>query len=187
MRRRTSVRRNEREEKGDQISQNEQVSETVSRQEVLKVQHRSMRKNSSNDEALHLGGGACSAAGEVRRTWLTSTLLWRKTRTNDGEIRTKTGGLTEERRFREGTTIGTWGELRIYLISGSRMIDEVFSASTIIETFRKIKEGVDADVPVDAQNASTATWKTADSFVRPAKGWRVQREAVPPGQQPDAL
>ena len=42
------------------------------------------------------------------------------------------------------------------------MIDEVFSASTIIEPFRKIKEGVDADVAVDAQNA--ATWKTADSF-----------------------
>ena len=24
-------------------------------------------------------------------------------------------------------------------------------------------------------------------FVRPAKGWRVQREVVPPGQQPEAL
>src|SRR2546426_5682858 len=44
------------------------------------------------------------------------------------------------------------------------MIDELFSASTISEPFRNIKEGVDADVPVDAQNASTATWKTADSF-----------------------
>src|SRR2546426_3372923 len=63
-----------------------------------------------------------------------------------------------------GTTIGTWGDLRVYLISGSRMIDELFSASTISEPFRNIKEGVDADVPVDAQNASTATWKTADSF-----------------------
>ena len=34
----------------------------------------------------------------------------------------------------------------------------------MIDTFREIKEAVDADVPVDAQNASTATWKTADSF-----------------------
>jgi hypothetical protein len=32
------------------------------------------------------------------------------------------------------------------------------------EAFREIKEGVDADVAVDAQNAATATWKTADSF-----------------------
>jgi hypothetical protein len=44
------------------------------------------------------------------------------------------------------------------------MINEVFSASTMIETFREIKEGVDADVALDAQNAPTATWKTADSF-----------------------
>jgi hypothetical protein len=63
-----------------------------------------------------------------------------------------------------GTTVGTWGDLRVYLISGSRMIDELFSASTNSELFRNIKEGVDADVPVDAQNATTATWKTADSF-----------------------
>ena len=34
----------------------------------------------------------------------------------------------------------------------------------MIEMFRDIKEGVDADVPVDAQNAPTGTWKTADSF-----------------------
>src|ERR1700682_5440227 len=57
----------------------------------------------------------------------------------------------------------TWRDLRGYLISGSRMINEVFSASTIIEIFRDIQEGVDADVVVDAQNAPTATLKTADS------------------------
>ena len=34
----------------------------------------------------------------------------------------------------------------------------------LVNIFRNIKEAVDADVPVDAQNASTATWKTADSF-----------------------
>jgi hypothetical protein len=27
-----------------------------------------------------------------------------------------------------GTTVGTWGDLRVSLISGSRMIDELFSA-----------------------------------------------------------
>jgi hypothetical protein len=63
-----------------------------------------------------------------------------------------------------GTTVGTWGDLRVYLISGARLIAELFSASTLSELFRNIKEGVDADVPVDAQNATTATWKTADSF-----------------------
>ena len=63
-----------------------------------------------------------------------------------------------------GTTIGTGGDLQVYPISGSRMVDDVFRASTMIDTFREIKEAVDADVPVDAQNASTATWKTADSF-----------------------
>src|SRR2546425_3782867 len=66
--------------------------------------------------------------------------------------------MPQERRAGPGATSG------VYLISGSRMIDELFSASTISEPFRNIKEGVDADVPVDAQNASTATWKTADSF-----------------------
>jgi hypothetical protein len=44
------------------------------------------------------------------------------------------------------------------------MIDEVFSASTMSENFSPHKEGVDADVAADAQNASTATWKTADRF-----------------------
>ena len=63
-----------------------------------------------------------------------------------------------------GTTIGTGGDLQVDPISGSRMINEVVSASTMIVTFREIKEGVDADVTVDAQNAPTATWKTADSF-----------------------
>ena len=63
-----------------------------------------------------------------------------------------------------GTTIGTGGDLQVYPISGSRMINEVVSAATMIETFREIKEGVDADVTVDAQNAPTATLKTADSF-----------------------
>ena len=48
------------------------------------------------------------------------------------------------------------------------MIDEGFGASTISEhlvnTFRDTKEGMDADVPVDAQNASTATWKLQTVF-----------------------
>ena len=79
-----------------------------------------------------------------------------------------------------GTTIGTGGDLQVYPISGSRMINEVVSASTMIETFREIKEGVDADVTVDAQNAPTATWKTADSFPQAPTpiifSWRKKEE-----------
>ena len=63
-----------------------------------------------------------------------------------------------------GTTIQPWGDLRVSLISGSRMVNEVFKASTGMERFRDITEGVDAAVTVDAQNAPTATWNTADSF-----------------------
>jgi hypothetical protein len=44
------------------------------------------------------------------------------------------------------------------------MIDEVSVPQPLVKTFRNIKEGVDADVAMDAQNAPTATWKTADSF-----------------------
>ena len=40
-----------------------------------------------------------------------------------------------------GTTVGTWGDLRVYLISGSRMIDEVFSASTISDNFSQHQRG----------------------------------------------
>jgi hypothetical protein len=40
---------------------------------------------------------------------------------------------------------------------------------------------VEAAGAMDAQNASTAPWKPQNGFVRPAKGWRVQRESVPPG------
>ena len=58
-----------------------------------------------------------------------------------------------------GTTIGTWDDLQVYLISSSRMMKEVVSASTISESFRKIEEGVDAVVPVDAQNAPTSDFE----------------------------
>jgi hypothetical protein len=42
--------------------------------------------------------------------------------------------------------VGTWGDLRVYPISDSRLSNEVCSASTTNETFREIKEGVDADL-----------------------------------------
>jgi len=60
-------------------------------------------------------------------------------------------------------------------------------ASTDTETFRADKEGVDADVPVDAKNASTSDFENCRQFCASSKGWRVQRERVPPGQQPEAL
>jgi hypothetical protein len=56
------------------------------------------------------------------------------------------------------TTIATSDDLQVYLISGSRMVNEAvsaFSASTMIERFRDIEESVDAAAPVDAQNAPT--------------------------------
>jgi hypothetical protein len=36
------------------------------------------------------------------------------------------------------------------------MVNEAFSASTIVESFREIKESVDAAAPVDAENATTS-------------------------------
>ena len=63
-----------------------------------------------------------------------------------------------------GTTIGTWDDLQVYLISSSRMMKEVVSASTISESFRKIEEGVDAAVPVDAQNAPTRDLENCRQF-----------------------
>jgi hypothetical protein len=69
------------------------------------------------------------------------------------------------------------------------MIDELFSASTIRELFRNIKEGVDADVPVDAQNATTATWKTADSFPQAPTpiifSWKKNEERTTKTAQPN--
>ena len=63
-------------------------------------------------------------------------------------------------------------------------------ARVVVLRRRKKRRGARAAAigAVDAKNAPTAPWKTHKArFVRPAKGWRVQREAVPPGQQPDAL
>jgi hypothetical protein len=55
------------------------------------------------------------------------------------------------------------------------------------EIVRDDEEGVDADVPVDAKNASTSDFENCRQFCASSKGWRVQRETVPPGQQPEAL
>src|SRR5437879_6358929 len=62
-------------------------------------------------------------------------------------------------------------------ISDYRIVHEVFSASIMIE---RPREGMDADVPVDAENAPTATWKTEDSFPRAPTpiiySWRKKEE-----------
>jgi hypothetical protein len=89
----------------------------------------------------------------------------------------------------QGATIGTWRDLQVGLISGSRMVNEVFRASTMIDTLREIKEGVDADVPVDAQNAPTGTWKTADSFPQAPTpiifSWKKNEERTTKTAQPN--
>src|ERR1700737_1937971 len=60
-------------------------------------------------------------------------------------------------------------------------------ASIDMRTFRADEEGVDADVPVDAKNASTSDFENCRQFCASSNGWRVPRERVPPGQQPEAL
>ena len=62
-----------------------------------------------------------------------------------------------------GTTIGTWTDLQVDTISSSRMMTDVL-ASTSREHFRKSEEGVDAVVPVDAQNAPTSDLENCRQF-----------------------
>ena len=62
------------------------------------------------------------------------------------------------------TTIGTGGDLQVPLISGSRLVNEVFRASPSMGRFREITEGVDAAVAVNAQNAPKRLGKLQTVF-----------------------
>ena len=62
------------------------------------------------------------------------------------------------------TTIGSWGDLQVYLISGARKMKDVTGAFKHQGEISKLEEGVDAAVPVDAQNASTSDLENCGQF-----------------------
>lgn len=55
-----------------------------------------------------------------------------------------------------GTTIGTSDDLQVPPISRLAYPHRSLSSLNVIENFRAVEDGVDAAVPVDAQNASTS-------------------------------
>jgi hypothetical protein len=61
-------------------------------------------------------------------------------------------------------TIGTSGDLQVHSISSSLMLTGGFTVSTVLGRVRAIEEGVDADVPVDAQNAPTSDLENCRQF-----------------------
>jgi hypothetical protein len=63
-----------------------------------------------------------------------------------------------------GTTIGITADLQVYPSSGSRIITGMFSGLNRDGNFRADEEGVDADVPVDAKNASTSDFENCRQF-----------------------
>ena len=63
-----------------------------------------------------------------------------------------------------GTTIGITADLQVHPSSSSRIIVGSFNGLNDTETFRADKEGVDADVPVDAKNASTSDFENCRQF-----------------------
>ena len=63
-----------------------------------------------------------------------------------------------------GTTIGITADLQVHSSSGSRISVGIFNGLNRHGNFRADKEGVDADVPVDAKNASTSDFENCRQF-----------------------
>ena len=71
-----------------------------------------------------------------------------------------------------GATIAVWDGLNVDLFFTTREVERACGSARIDTRDRSndraahAKEAVDAAGPVDAQNASTGPWKTADGFPR---------------------
>jgi hypothetical protein len=63
-----------------------------------------------------------------------------------------------------GTPIGTSVDLQVPLISTLAYPQSILPCLNVVETFRAVEDGVDAVVPVDAQNASTSDLENCRQF-----------------------